>query len=398
MVTREYPPFTVGGIATHTFLLTKFLRKLGVEVTVVSFGDPKFTTDSEIFLSPRSSLLEETHGITKLHKDLNLIVDIKHITNYVRKLLRQRKFDIVHVQEPYIGGLITYNGRKITTFHTTGMGEIKSILEYYSHNANPHTLKKTIFYATLGYFMEYSSILSSKIIIAPSHICKQELVHMYKVKPEKIIVVHNGIEPAENVPSKEEARKILGLPRDKVVILNVGRHIPQKRVDVLLSAIKRLDKRLHEEILVVLVGGGPETPYLRTFAEMNGLSHIVKFVGYVPSIRVWPYYSASDIFVLSSNKESAPIVLLEAASMGNVIVTSRVGDYAFLMRNRVDGMIFEPGDVFGLASILEELITDKNLRLTLSRNAKLFASKFTAEQMARKTLLVYQKLLDSRKM
>jgi len=219
MVTREYPPFTVGGIATHTFLLTKFLRKLGVEVTVVSFGDPKFTTDSEIFLSPRSSLLEETHGSTKLHKDLNLIVDIKHITNYVRKLLRQRKFDIVHVQEPYIGGLITYNGRKITTFHTTGMGEIKSILEYYSHNANPHTLKKTIFYATLGYFMEYSSILSSKIIIAPSHICKQELVHMYKVKPEKIIVVHNGIEPPENIPSKEEARKILGLPRDKVVIL-----------------------------------------------------------------------------------------------------------------------------------------------------------------------------------
>lgn len=391
MVTREYPPFIVGGVATHTFLLTKHLRKLGVEVTTVSFGEPKFSTDNEIFLSPSSSLLEEARNRTKLHKDLMLIMDIRHITSYVRKLLQQRKFDIVHVQEPYIGGLITYSGKKVTSIHDTGMGEVKSILEYSVH-IDLQALKKIMFYITLGYFMEYSSILSSKIIITPSYACKQELVHMYKVKPEKIIVVHNGIEPPENVPSKEEARKILGLPRDKVVILNVGRHIPRKRIDVLLNAVRNLDKKLHEEILVILVGSGPETPFLRAFAERNGLSHIVKFVGRVSD--VWLYYSASDIFVLSSNEESAPMVLLEAAIMGNVIVTTRVGDYAFIMKNGVDGIIFEPGDVNALASILERLVTDRNLRLTLSRNAKLFASKFTAEEMARKTLSIYQKLVN----
>jgi len=97
-----------------------------------------------------------------------------------------------------------------------------------------------------------------------------------------------------------------------------------------LNAVRNLDKKLHEEILVILVGSGPETPFLRAFAERNGLSHIVKFVGRVSD--VWLYYSASDIFVLSSNEESAPMVLLEAAIMGNVIVTTRVGDYAFIMK------------------------------------------------------------------
>jgi Glycosyltransferase len=391
MVTREYPPFIVGGVATHTYQLVKYLRKFGIDVVVLSFGDPKLSTDNEIFIEPQSSVIEEARGGTKLYKDLLLVKDIEKITSYARKLLLESKFDIVHVQEPYIGGLITFN-RKVTTIHDTGIGEIKSILEY-SNLGNPQVTKKLLFYSTLGYFMEYASILSSKVIISPSYTCKRELIYMYKVKPEKIFVVHNGIEPPSNIPGKEEARKILGLPKDKVIVFTIGRHIPRKRFDLLIEAVKKLDKNLRENLLVLIGGKGPETKTLRLLIEKYSLSDSVRLVGYIPDNMIWIYYSASDIFVITSVEESAPMVLLEAASMGNAIVTSRTGDYALMMKNGVDGLVFEPGDVNALTRILEELVINENLRHALSRNAKLFASKFTAEKMAWKTLRVYEKLV-----
>jgi len=359
-------------------------------VTVVGFGDPRVSSDNELFIPPSSSLLER--GTTKLFKDLLLVEDIAKLTNFTKKLLYEKHFDIVHVQEPFVGGLITYPTRKVTSFHTSGLGEVKALLNY-SRLPSSQNLKRITFYTSLGYLMEYASILSSKVIISPSYTCKRELIYMYKVKPEKIFVVHNGIEPPSNIPCKEEARKILGLPKDKVVVFTIGRHIPRKKIDLLIEAVKKLDKNLRENLLVLIGGKGPETKTLRLLIEKYSLIGSVRLVGYIPDNMIWMYYSASDIFVITSVEESAPMVLLEAASMGNAIVTSRTGDYALMMRNRVDGMIFEPGDVNALTRILEELVINEKLRHALSRNAKLFASKFTAEKMAWKTLRVYEKLV-----
>jgi glycosyltransferase involved in cell wall biosynthesis len=393
IVGREYPPFSVGGIATHTYTLVKHLRKLGVEVTVVAFGDPRASTDSEVFLSPASSLMET--GATNLYKDLLLTWDIARLTSFTKKLLHEKHFDIVHVQEPYVGGLVTYDDRKVTTIHTTGISDVKSILKT-AESPNPQVFKKTVFYVSLGYFMEYASIFTSKIIIAPSYICKQELVNMYKVHPSRIVVIHNGVEIPLNIPSKEEARKMLGLPKDKVLVLTVGRHVTRKRINLLIEAIYRLDKSVRDNIFVIIIGKGYETPFLIQLTEKRCLSDVVKFLGYVPDEKLWLYYSASDIFALTSDMESAPMVLLEAAIMGNAIVTSRTGDYALMMKNGVDGLIFEPGDVNTLTRFLEELIVDENLRHTFSRNARLFASRFTADKMARKTLKIYEKLITSK--
>jgi glycosyltransferase involved in cell wall biosynthesis len=210
------------------------------------------------------------------------------------------------------------------------------------------------------------------------------------------VVIHNGVEVPLNIPSKEEARRVLRLPKNKVIVLTVGRHIPQKRVDLLIEAIYRIDKSVRDNVLIIIIGRGPETSFLIHLTEKYKLSDIIKFPGSVPHEEVWLYYSASDIFTLTSDKESAPMVLLEAASMGNAIVTSRTGDYALMMRNGIDGLVFEPGDINTLTMFLEKLIVDANLRHKLSKNAKLFASRFTADKMARKTLKVYEKLITSK--
>ena len=393
IITREYPPFIVGGVATHTFYLVKYLRKLGVDCTVISFGDPRLSTEDTIFVSPSSSVLKE--GKTKISEDVRLFEDIYKLISYVKKHLRAKRYDIIHVQEPYVGGLITYPKRKITTIHDTSVGEAKAILNSTSFK-NTQGMKKMIFYFTLGYLMEYASIFSSEILITPSYTVKYELIKFYKVNPSKIRVIHNGIEIPENMPNKEEARRLLGLPKDKIIILTVGRHIPRKRHELLIEAVAKLNKSLREQIYVIVGGRGPQTPFLKSLVKKYNLDDIVYFTGWLSEEKLWLHYSVADIFVFTSDIESAPIALLEAAVTGKAIITTRAGDYAYMMRNRVHCTVIEPSYVNALVKALEELITNKSLREKLSEKAKEFASLFSWEKVAMKTLEVYREVLGSR--
>ena len=393
MITREYPPFIVGGVATHTFYLVKYLRKLGIGCTVISYGDPKLSTEDTIFVSPSSSVLKE--GETKISDDIRLFKDICRLTSYVKKHLQEKKYDIIHVQEPYVGGLITYPRRKITTFHDTGVGEAKAILSSISYK-NTQGMKKITFYFTLGYLMEYASIFSSEILITPSYTAKHELVKFYRVDPKKIRVIHNGIEIPKYIPSKERARRILGLPEDKIIILAVGRHIPHKRYDLLIEAVAKLERRLRDRIYVIISGHGPQAPFFKLLVKKYNLDDAVHFTGWLSREKLWLHYSAADIFVLSSDTESAPISLLEAALTDNAIVSTLVGDYALMMKNRVHGILIRPGDVASLVNALEELITDKNLREKLSKKSKEFAALFSWERIAMKTINVYREVLKDK--
>ena len=393
MVTREYPPFIVGGVATHTFYLVKYLRKLGVDCTVVSYGDPELSTEDTIFLPSSSSALKE--GRTRLSEDVRLLEDIYKLTSYVKKLLQEKKYDIVHVQEPYVGGLITYLGMKVTTFHDTGVGEARAILNSISYR-NSQGMKKVIFYFTLGYLMEYASIFSSETLIAPSYTAKYELLKLYKVNPRRVRVIHNGIEVPKDIPSKERARRILGVPEDKIVVLAVGRHIPHKRYDLLVEAVAKLERSFRDQIYVVIGGHGPQTPYLKLLVKRYNLEDIVHFTGWLSREKIWLYYSAADIFVLTSDTESAPITLLEAAAAANAIITTRVGDYAIMMKNGAHGIVITPSDVASLVNALEELITDKNLREKMSKKAREFAALFSWESAAMKTINVYEETLKRR--
>ena len=61
-VTREYPPFEVGGIGVHTFKLVEHLTKIGVNCNVVSFGDERFSTEKVQFVNPNSSIIDKLGG------------------------------------------------------------------------------------------------------------------------------------------------------------------------------------------------------------------------------------------------------------------------------------------------------------------------------------------------
>ncbi|MEM0049649.1 MAG: glycosyltransferase family 4 protein [Candidatus Bathyarchaeia archaeon] len=393
MATREYGNYIVGGAGIATTLLTKYLRLKNIDVHVLSFGKPYNSNEKDYYIYPKSSVLEESRKPTSISRDCLLLYDILRFTKKAKDLIKSMKFDIVHVQERYIGGLITFRN-KVTTFHSTGYGEINSLRKGESYNVQQ--IKRILFSISLGYFMEYASLSNSRLLITPSNVVKNELIYAYKIPADKIYVIHNGIELPKYSIKKEDARKKLGLPYDKIIIFNASRHIQQKRLDILIHGFYMLCRErpdLCKHVLLIIGGQGNLTEYLKSLCKRYNLTNVV-FVGWIPHHKIYYYLSAADIYTLTSNYESAPLAILEACAHELPIITTRVGDYALMMKDHEDALIIPPNDAVALKNALIELITDEKLRRKIALNARKFAEKFSWEQVAEKHIKVYKRLLE----
>src|SRR5665647_385842 len=110
-ITREYPPFEVGGIAVHTFNLVKNIAKLDVSCKVLSFGDERFSSKDVTFVTPSSSIIERSN--VSLALNAKIPSDIIRFSRIANRTLKNEKFDVVHVEEPYVGALISPNGHQV---------------------------------------------------------------------------------------------------------------------------------------------------------------------------------------------------------------------------------------------------------------------------------------------
>jgi len=389
---REYPPYVVGGVAIHTYRLVRALRRIGVYVDVVSFGYRSAVINegqgATMFIEAKSSVIARSDEGPL--RDLKIFADIARYTAYVDRLLRRGEYDILHVEEPYIGGFMDFD-RKVTTIHDTSYGEIRAIFS--SRGITSYTLRKVVFYATAGYAAEYGSWITSRAVITPSPQVRDELVYVYKLSPAKIYVIPNGVEePDPNEPGKEEAKKILGL-EGLLIVFTTAQHIPRKKLDLLLKAAALLKDKWTGKAKIIIGGDGPLTPQLIKMTRDLGLQGFVEFVGWIPDNKLPLYYRASDVFVVTSDYEAGPQTLLEAGIRGCALVSSRIPLFPALMRDGIDGVTFRPGDHVELAKALDTVLEDEGLRKRLSENAIRFTSRFAWGKIAEYTLAVYKRVV-----
>jgi len=142
---------------------------------------------------------------------------------------------------------------------------------------------------------------------------------------EKITVLRNGVDPVKFKPRPVLfARHILALPPDRPIVLGVGQLTAGKGFHILIEAVARL--RSHRpDVLLLLVGEGPQRPVLEKLIRDLGVSDSVRLVGSQPHERLALWYSAADLFCLPSSKEGCPNVVLEAMACGRPVIATRVG-------------------------------------------------------------------------
>lgn len=205
------------------------------------------------------------------------------------------------------------------------------------------------------------------------------------LRQTKVRVVHNGI---EDVTSKRLVlHQEFALPVQSVVLCAVGRFVPVKRFDLLLAAMQEVVKT-HPNTVLLMVGDGPLEQHLRNTVVQMGLSANVKFAGYRRDAR--SIMESSAAFVMSSEMEGLPVVLLEALAGEVPIVATAVGGIPEVITTEKNGLLVAPLNPGGLAEAIKRVLSQPlKAQERAVTGRKWFEENATAEAMARKTLSVY---------
>jgi L-malate glycosyltransferase len=171
----------------------------------------------------------------------------------------------------------------------------------------------------------------------------------------------------------------------------VGRFVPEKGIDVLLDAARRLAPAVR----VRLIGNGPLRVQLEALAGSAGAE--VTFIAPVPPDQLPALYRQLDVLVLPSRatpvwKEQFGRVLVEAMACGVPVVGSDSGAIPEVIGDA--GLTFAEGDAGALADTLRRLIVSPELRAELSRRGlDRVRAHFTQERIAERTLELYRRVL-----
>lgn len=233
-------------------------------------------------------------------------------------------------------------------------------------------------------------------IISVSENAKNHLIDYFKVNPNQIKVIPNGIKLPNNVADNKikdnghwSSSHILN-----PVIANVARLSPEKDQRSLLLAMRIVLKK-HPGADLLMVGKGPLENNLKMFAVELGIEKNVKFLGEVDNIS--EILLKADMVVLSSLTEGLPISILEALSFGIPVVATSVGDIPEIILDRKTGCLVPPKNPEGLANAINFILSNYDVAIEMGQKGKILVqNKFSVKQMVRETEKVYLDLLSNK--
>lgn len=222
-------------------------------------------------------------------------------------------------------------------------------------------------------------------IISVSQFTKDELIKYTNIEPDKIQVVHNGLDSFwYNVPKKENSK-------DKPYLLYVGNVKPHKNLRTLVKAFLDIrDKIPHNLVLV-----GKKNGFITIDQEIDQLVEKapdrIEFTGFISDEQLKQYYTYADAMVFPSLYEGFGYPPLEAMACGTPVIASNAASIPEVCGNAAS--YFEPTNVDELVFKIEEVLTSNQLKQELMQKGKGQAKKFTIENCVEQTGVVLNKFL-----
>lgn len=396
LLTNEYPPTIYGGAGIHVDYLSRELAKL-CAVDVRCFGDQDLKKDgltvtgfplkASHFTAPKP--LQSVIGAVQRCMDFNAVnIDA----------------DLVHCHTWYThaGGIMAKLNYSIPLVITT-------------HSLEPlRPWKREQLQGGYDFscWVEKTAIEMADAVIAVSEDARNDIHRFYHVAPEKIHVIHNGIDLKEYSPAISTGELIsFGIDPAKPYVLFVGRITRQKGIIHLMNAIEHMDK----DFQVVLCAGAPDT--LEIAAEMqrhvsslqkrrSGVIWIQEMVDVPTKVAL---YSSAAVFCCPSIYEPFGIINLEAMACEVPVVASAVGGIKEVVVDNETGFLvkvaqgangsYEPLDpdefAKDLAVKINLLMKDPKLRQRMGKAGRRRAvERFSWRSIAQKTHALYQTLLQ----
>jgi len=221
-----------------------------------------------------------------------------------------------------------------------------------------------------------------RAVICNSRMVRDEIQRDFRIAPEKLHVIYNGVDLEHFHPRRREqlrgaARAEIGCSASDTVFAFVGSGFSRKGLDAAVAAIEQTPHWL------VVVGKDKYT---------GKTPDRVRFLGGREDVR--PYYAAADCFLLPSRYDPFPNTALEALAMGlPAIVSARCGA-AEVIEPGVNGWVCQPDDVAGIARLMQEAAGAIRAGKPLGRAARATAERFGFDAMAKQLVDIYGTLSD----
>lgn len=291
------------------------------------------------------------------------------------------KSDIYHLPSPDTIG--PYSGKLVVTVHDL-------IYKAYPQGHKPQTIELT---------EKYMKDITAKAdkIICISENTRRDLHSFFNLPLEKTCVVYNGVDHQVFYPLSGQERlmassylKELGI--NKPYVLYVGTIEPRKNLAGLLESLALLrSKRVFQGQLVVVGMKGWMVENIEGLIKKLGIQKDVIFTGFVNDGQLRQLYNMAELFVFPSFYEGFGFPILEAFCCGAAVITSQTSSCAEIASQAA--LTIDPKDPKSLAEAMERVLTNKNLKNSLSQAGLKRAEEFSFLRMARNTLDEYTKIL-----
>jgi glycosyltransferase involved in cell wall biosynthesis len=200
-------------------------------------------------------------------------------------------------------------------------------------------------------------------VIVHSNATKTRLVEC-GVPAAKVRVLPVCVPSRSNTITRNHARKLLGLPKEAIVIATAARLVVEKGIGTLIAAMQPVIAANPAGVRLLVAGGGSDRERLEALAAQLPAGSVI-FTGYLADVA--PVYASSDIFVLPSEDEGFGLVFLEAAAYGLPSIGTHVGGIPEAVLDNVTGLLVPPGDSVALTAAITRLVRDADLRSRLGR-------------------------------
>jgi glycosyltransferase involved in cell wall biosynthesis len=231
-------------------------------------------------------------------------------------------------------------------------------------------------------------------VVASAESVKDHYVAQVGADPAAVEVIYNAVDWAQlqTTMTRDEFRSSVGVPLDAPVAGIIARLTEQKAHRVLFESMTKADlSTLH----LIVVGDGELRDDLRSRAASLGIANRVHFLGARRDLG--NILGAIDIFAMPSYWEGLPLSMVLAMGAGLPVVASRVAGIPEVVKDRVSGLLVEPGDSAQLARALATLVQDPALRLRLGDEARAFVTpRFGVDGYVASITALYDRLLAAK--
>lgn len=216
------------------------------------------------------------------------------------------------------------------------------------------------------------------------------------VQERDLIVIPSGVDHNYFNIERLEVRKKAKILREKfgvnencIVVGFVGRLVAAKGLSYLISALKHVEQK-DANLVLLLVGDGPQRTHLESMTKKSGVNAI--FAGW--QVDTAPYYALMDIFVLPSFFEGLPCVVLEAMAMQKPVIATNVGGNPDLITPGENGFLVQAGNSKDMCHALSTLIGDRDLRTRMGiLNRRKVKSSFSWETIVQQVETIYNQIV-----